>query len=641
MCGIVGVFDRRGIEPVRDVEIVGRMADALAHRGPDDRGTWADPAGVAFGHRRLSIIDLSPLGRQPMRSASGRYTIAFNGEIYNFAELRKELIASGQQFRGRSDTEVMLAAFEQHGFVDALPHLRGMFAMAVWDGVERRLFLARDRMGEKPLYYGWIDEGRTLVLGSELKALMAHPRFDARVDRASLISFIRHGYVPAPHSIFQGVHKLPPGTWTSFAIDRPDTAPAPYYSLIEVAEQGISVPARIDLDEAADRLESSLRDAIREQMVADVPVGAFLSGGLDSSTVVALMQAQSSRPVRTFSIGFHEGSHDEAPYARKIAAHLGTDHKEVYVSPADALAVIPALPEIYDEPFADSSQIPTVLVSRIARADVTVSLSGDGGDELLSGYPRYRLLRRLTALMRVPGRDLASRQVHRLLTALDDGRDHPSKLQGRIARARRLTAAASSRDPDELYALMLCTCFEPERFVREATERRGLLPLSSDILRHGNVTERAMLADGLEYLPDDILVKVDRAAMSVGLETRIPMLDPRVVATAWQLPYDSKVRGRAGKPVLARVLSRYVPRSLFDRPKMGFMVPMPAWLRGPLRDWASSLLDEERLRRDGYLDATQVHRRWQAHLAGYGDWYATIWNVLMWQAWHERYRPRS
>jgi asparagine synthase (glutamine-hydrolysing) len=635
MCGIAGYFDRRGIELARGREVAGRMADAIAHRGPDDHGAWADAAGVAFGHRRLSILDLSPLGHQPMQSASGRYTVVFNGEIYNFEALRNDLERRGCRFRGRSDTEVLLAACEEHGVSNTLPKLRGMFAFAMWDASDRRLHLARDRIGEKPLYYGWIDGGRVLVFGSELKALRAHPAFDARISRRALTSFMRYGYVPAPSSIYDGICKLPAGSWVSFGMSPPDPPTSTYYSLVDVAERGVASARAISLDEAADRLDVALHRAVREQMVADVPVGAFLSGGLDSSTVVAVMQAESTRPVRTFSIGFREKTYDEAPFAKRIAAHLGTDHVEVYVTPAEALAVIPELPRIYDEPFADSSQIPTVLVSRIARSQVTVSLSGDGGDELLGGYPRYELLRRLARLMSLPGRRLAAAGVHRLLGMLDDRTGQPSRFQRRIDWARRLTALASARDAAEIHALLMSFSFDAGRIVLGGAEDRGVFPLSPDILSAGNITERAMLADALQYLPDDILVKVDRAAMSTSLETRVPMLDPGFVEAAWSLPYDAKVRAPQAKVALGHLLARYVPRELFERPKKGFAVPVSAWLRGPLFDWAVALLDEKRVRDEGYLDAALVRRRWEIHLAGIGDWSSTLWNILMWQAWYE------
>ena len=636
MCGIVGIYSPDGLALDAATGTVGAMARAIAHRGPDDHGAWLDaPAGIALGHRRLSIIDLSPLGHQPMTSGSGRYVITFNGEIYNYRELRAELEERGLGFRGQSDTEVMLGAFEAFGVPGALARMRGMFAFGLWDRDERALYLARDRLGEKPLFYGWLDGGRQLAFGSELKALRAHRGFDATIDRGALVKFMRHGFVPGPRSIYQGVAKVPPGTWMRFAADDRAPEPTPYFSLRALAEEGVARTLRVDATEAADRLEAELARAVREQMVSDVPLGAFLSGGIDSSTIVALMQAASTRPVKTFTIGFADSGYDEAPHARAVARHLGTEHTEVPVTPREALAVIPRLPTMYDEPFADSSQVPTFLVSQVARAHVTVALTGDAGDELLGGYARYTITRRIARLLAVPGRRAAAEAVHRLLTALRRPGPEPDRFQRRIDWARRRTEAARAATVDEFYARFMSLTLEPTSIVPGVAEPRGTLPLAPDVLPAGNVIERAMLADGLQYLPDDILVKVDRAAMAVSLETRVPMLDPGVIALAWRLPFAAKVRGEVGKAVLRSVLARYVPPRLFDRPKMGFAVPIAQWLRGPLRDWAESLLAEDRLRREGFLDPIAVRRRWSAYLAGVRDWHSVLWNVLMWQAWIE------
>ena len=634
MCGVVGIFAPGGLALDGGTARVTAMARAIAHRGPDDHGAWVDgAAGIALGHRRLSIIDLSPLGHQPMASGSGRYMVVFNGEIYNYRELRDQLEARGHAFRGQSDTEVMLGAFDAWGIAGALARLRGMFALGLWDKEDRALVLARDRMGEKPLFYGWLDGGRQLAFASELKALRAHPAFDRPIDRGALTKFMRHGFVPGPRSIYDGVAKVPPGTWLRIT-DRDRTpAPVPYFSLRALAEEGVARPLRVDATEAADRLEAELARAVRDQMVADVPLGAFLSGGVDSSTIVALMQAASVRPVKTFTIGFADVGYDEAPHARAVARHLGTDHTEVPVTPREALDVIPRLPAIYDEPFADSSQVPTFLVSQVARAHVTVALTGDAGDELFGGYARYTITRRVARALALPGRRAAAEGVHRVLGHLRRPGPAPDRAQRLIDWAMRRTEAARSIDVDEFYARFMSLSLRPTMIVPGVDEPPGTLPLAKDVLAQGNIIERAMLADALQYLPDDILVKVDRAAMAVSLETRVPMLDPGVIALAWRLPFATKVRGETGKAVLRDVLARYVPPRLFARPKMGFAVPIAQWLRGPLREWAESLLAEDRLAREGFLDVTEIRRRWSAYLAGVRDWHSVLWNVLMWQAW--------
>jgi asparagine synthase (glutamine-hydrolysing) len=642
MCGVVGLFAPDGLAVDGGAGMVTAMARSLAHRGPDDHGAWIDAAaGVALGHRRLSIIDISPLGHQPMTSGSGRYVVTFNGEIYNYRELRAQLEDRGQAFRGQSDTEVMLGAFDAFGIAGALVRMRGMFAIGLWDKQERALVLARDRLGEKPLFYGWLGGDRQLAFGSELKALRAHPGFDRPIDRGALVKFMRHGFVPGPRSIYEGVAKVPPGTWLRFTAAERAPAPVPYFSLRALAEEGVARPLRIDAVEAADRLEAELGRAVRDQMVADVPLGTFLSGGIDSSTIVALMQAASARPVKTFTIGFADSGYDEAPHARAVAQHLGTDHTEVPVTPREALAVIPRLPSMYDEPFADSSQVPTFLVAQVARRHVTVALTGDAGDELLGGYARYPITRRVARALALPGRHAAAEGAHRLLSALRRPSTAPGPLQRRLDWAIRRTELARAVDADAFYARFMSLSLRPTQLVPGVAEPAGTLPLAKDVLAAGNVIERAMLADGLQYLPDDILVKVDRAAMAVSLETRVPMLDPGVIALAWRLPFACKVRGDVGKAVLRDVLARYVPPRLFTRPKMGFAVPIAQWLRGPLRDWAESLLAEDRLAREGFLDASEVRRRWSSYLAGVRDWHSVLWNVLMWQAWIEEVAARG
>ncbi len=602
------------------------MANALQHRGPDDSGAWADAgAGVAFGFRRLAILDLSPAGHQPMASASRRYVIAFNGEVYNFREMRVELEGAGRSFSGHSDTEVILAAVEAWGLEAALRRFIGMFAIALWDRRERRLTLVRDRLGIKPLYYGW--SGGALLWGSELKALRAYPGFCGEIDRGALCLHLRHSNIPAPHSIYRNIFKLPPGCFLTFDWPNPQPGarePVAYWSARRVTEEGAADLFPGDEAEAADRLESLLREAVRLRMIADVPLGAFLSGGIDSSTVVAMMQSQSARPVKTFSIGFPEAGYDEAPYARAVAARLGTEHHELYVTPREALEVIPRLPEIFDEPFSDSSQIPTYLVSRLTRGEVTVALSGDGGDELFCGYGRYASA---VSIWRVLGR--IPLPLRRAAGALLPGR------RGKIRRGILGTPTAEA-----LYRRLISHWKDPAALVPGAVEpstaaaRLGETPGALAFPRH------MMLADLLCYLPDDILTKVDRASMAVGLEARVPLLDHRVVEFAARLPLSMKMRGGRGKWILRQVLGRYLPQELTERPKKGFGVPMGQWLRGPLRDWAGDLLSGERLRREGYFDPAPIRRMWADHLSGAGDSNYYLWDVLMFQAWLQTWHSR-
>ena len=643
MCGIAGCWEGGGAPADALAARARAMADALAHRGPDDRGAWVDAAaGVALGFRRLSILDLSPQGHQPMASADGRYTVVFNGEIYNFAELRDGLERAGAApaWRGHSDTEIMLAAISHWGVEGALERMTGMFAIALWDARERALHLVRDRMGEKPLYYG--VTGRTLLFGSELKALRAHPAFAGEIDRASVAALMRFAYVPAPRSILRGIRKLPAGTIVSFRSPADAAAARPYWTLRGAIERGIERPFAGSEGEAADELEGLLRGAIARQMVADVPLGAFLSGGVDSSTVVALMQAQSARPVKTFTIGFHEDDYNEAPYAKAVAAHLGTDHTELYLSPGEAMSVIPDLPRFYDEPFADSSQVPTYLVSRLARTGVTVSLSGDGGDELFGGYNRYfwgaSIWRRLGWMPRGARRAAAGALTAVSPPAWDRVFEAASPVLPASARQpaagdklHKLARAIDVANPEELYAVLVSHWSE-STLVDDARLEFDL-PLD----RLATAPERMMACDAATYLPDDILVKVDRATMAVSLESRIPLLDHRVVEFAWRLPLELKLRDGAGKWLLRQVLHRHVPRALIDRQKMGFSLPLDAWLRGPLREWAETLLDERRLMREGFLDPKPIRARWQEHLSGRRNWQHPLWIVLMFQAWLEAY----
>ncbi|RLJ67990.1 asparagine synthase (glutamine-hydrolyzing) [Sulfurisoma sediminicola] len=649
MCGIAGYFQLSNAAAA-DASAARAMADRIVTRGPDDAGSWAE-GPVALAHRRLSILDLSPAGHQPMHSACGRYVIVFNGEIYNWRDMRAAVEGEPyfaecvRAWRGHSDTEVILAAVACWGFEAALQRMVGMFAIALWDRRERALFLARDRLGEKPLYYGRF--GRTLLFGSELKALRAHRDFRADIDRDALALLMRHNYIPAPYSIYRGVRKLPPASYLRVGADGAETLRS-YWSAQEIAARGQA--ERFEGDDAAaiDELERVLSRSIREQMVADVPLGAFLSGGIDSSTVVALMQAQSVQPVRTFSIGFHEEGYNEAQHAREVARHLGTEHTELYVTPQQAQAVIPRLPDLYDEPFADSSQIPTFLVAELARRHVTVSLSGDGGDELFAGYNRYFFAGELwRGIARVPRplRALSARSIHafspRTLDAL--ARWTRPLLPRRLRHANagdklhKLADILGHNGLATIYRDLVSHWKEPAELVLGATEPPTALTDPARRIVLPDIVSTMMCLDTVSYLPDDILVKVDRAAMGVSLETRVPLLDHRVVEFAWRLPMSLKVRGGDGKWILRQLLYRHVPRTLVERPKMGFGVPIDAWLRGPLRDWAESLLAEDRLRREGYFDPQQVREKWREHLSGGRNWQYLLWDVLMFQAWLERH----
>lgn len=653
MCGFAGMMGGDWREADAST-LLGAMARTLVHRGPDDEGLWSDAAArIGLAHRRLAVVDLSAAGHQPMGSHGGRFMLAYNGEIYNHLALRQELERAGgaPPWRGHSDTETLLAGFEHWGVAATLPHLSGMFAMAVWDRQQRRLWLARDRLGEKPLYYGWQGSGAaaTFLFGSELRALRSHPVFSASIDREALALYMRHSAVPGCHAIHQGIHKLAPGSLLSLSLDKPAPAIQCWWSGAAVAERGVAEPFDGTDTEAVDTLEALLTRAVGQQMVADVPLGAFLSGGVDSSTVVALMQAQSSRPVRTCSIGFREAGYDEAAHAKAVARHLGTEHTELYVTAAQAQAVVARLPAIYDEPFADPSQIPTFLVSELARRDVTVSLSGDGGDELFAGYNRHRLTAdwwpSLSALP-TPLRRAAAWAALKIAPGTLDRLAHGLRLgQGDARLGEKLHKAAglaTSRSVDDLYLGLISQWSDPASVVIGATEACDPLGRPWPELAGLSDVQRMMALDMLGYLPDDILAKVDRAAMAVSLETRVPLLDPDVVAFAWRLPMSMKLRreGRrtTTKWALRQVLYRHVPRALIERPKMGFGVPIGAWLRGPLREWAEALLEPSRLRREGFFEPAPVRHAWDEHLGGRRDRQYPLWCVLMFQAWLEANR---
>jgi asparagine synthase (glutamine-hydrolysing) len=622
MCGIAGFLDRSGtLSGDSLAPILARMTGAIRHRGPDDEGFWVDPATrVALGHRRLSILDLSPEGHQPMVSPDQRYIIVFNGEIYNFLEIKSTLEQAGFRFRGGSDTEVMLAAFSAWGVEKSVRLFNGMFAFALWDRQERTLWLSRDRLGKKPLYYGWM--GRSFLFGSELKALRAHPEFQGEIDSGALALYLRFSYIPSPYSIYRGIAKLPAGTLLAIHSDdsKPQVGPVPYWSAKEAAETGLANTFRGSYAEAQGEMERLLLDAVKLRMIADVPLGAFLSGGIDSSLVVALMQKASRVPVRTFTIGFPETTHDESRHARAIAGHLKCDHTELYTTPDEARAVIPRLPEIYDEPFADPSQIPTYLVSALTRRQVTVSLSGDGGDELFGGYGVY--------FSNLRFRDKYAGLPRSLRSALAAGLRPFSN-----ERAVRLAHALPFSRDEQIHHSRISRWTEPCTVLPGAIEPATAFDDPSRYIAAPTFIERMMYLDTVTYLPDDILVKVDRASMAVSLEARCPLLDYRVFEFAWSLPLEMKVHGTQGKRILRDLLYRLVPRELIDRPKQGFDVPLSEWLRGPLRDWGEDLLNEKRLRQEGWLRPDTVRRSWQQHLSGAEENRDKLWTILMFQAW--------
>ncbi|GAX92058.1 asparagine synthase (glutamine-hydrolyzing) [Effusibacillus lacus] len=649
MCGIAGfisIQSRLTTDELQQQAI--KMGESIVHRGPDDSGIWVDAeAGIALAHRRLSIVDLSPEGHQPMVSPSGRYVIVFNGEIYNFCILREELQRSGYSFRGHSDTEVMLAAIEQFGVEPAIKKFVGMFAFALWDRQERMLILGRDRMGEKPLFYGRI--GNSFMFASELKALRNHPDFRSEIDRKALALYMRHNYIPAPYSIYRGIFKLLPGTILTFRSMFPDSelTPVPFWTVREAAEKGVENLFGGSESEAVNRLDQLLRDSVGQQMVADVPLGAFLSGGIDSSTVVAVMQSLSRQPVKTFTIGFHEEGYNEAEHAKAVARHLGTDHTELYVSLEQAMDVIPRLPVLYDEPFSDSSQIPTFLVSQLARQHVTVSLSGDGGDELFGGYNRYFWGRNIWSKIGSipkPFRQLAARGLtvlspqtwNSLYAAVAPLVPNRFKLQLPGDKLHKLADILAVESPEAMYRDLVSHWKNPTAVVLDTVEPKTVLNEQQSWAHLPDFTQRMMYLDMMTYLPDDILVKVDRASMGVSLESRVPMLDHRIVEFAWTLPLAMKIRNDQGKWLLRQVLYKYVPKELIERPKMGFGVPIDTWLRGPLRQWAEQLLDEERLRREGFFNPVPIRQKWAEHQSGKRNWQYYLWDVLMFQAWLEQ-----
>jgi asparagine synthase (glutamine-hydrolysing) len=625
MCGLTGFFQGDVFSSANIVQrTLENMTDAIRHRGPDSEGFWYElNYQVALGHRRLAILDLTESGHQPMLSDDDRYVIAFNGEIYNHLEIRQEIESAIPTiiWKGHSDTETLLKAIQVFGWEETLQKLVGMFAIALWDQWEKELTLARDRMGEKPLYWGW--SGETLLFGSELKALKAHPVFNAAIDRDSLALLLRYNYIPAPYSIYCGIEKLLPGYFVKIKIGqtREDVSPISYWSLKETVEKGVSAPFTGSGAEAIDLLEHTIKQSLAGQMAADVPLGAFLSGGVDSSAIVALMQAESKQPIKTFAIGFDEPGYNEAEYAKAVAEHLGTEHTEFYVTAKDALEVVPLLSTTFCEPFADSSQIPTYLVSKMAKQHVTVALSGDAGDELFGGYNTYQLLPKIWKIISpLPA------PVRRLASKLLSGLPMPEKLV-------KLVEVLPVKDRAEFYNLVASHWKNSEQLVIGAKKATTALTDKSQWSNVDSFEEWMMSIDAQQYMVDDILVKVDRAAMANSLEVRVPMLDHRVVKLAWQLPLDMKIRDKSGKWVLREVLYKYVPKELIERPKKGFSIPLAQWLRGPLREWAEPLLAEKRLTEEGYFYPDKIRKAWKEHLEGHKDNSSKLWSILMFQSW--------
>ena len=655
MCGLTGFWQSKNFSKSAASAIALQMADHIVHRGPDDSGVWVDEdSGIALAHRRLAIVDLSPAGHQPMVSGSERFVMVFNGEIYNHLGLRDELekipstslSKGGINWKGHSDTETLLAGFEAWGIEATLKKTIGMFAIALWDKQEKVLTLARDRMGEKPLYYGF--QNNTFMFGSELKALKAHPDFVGDIDRDVICLYLRHCYIPAPYSIYKGLHKLLPGTYLQIPLTQdfnPLTTltPTPYWCLEEVAKKGLAQPFIGSETDAIAALDAQLKQSIGLQMMADVPLGAFLSGGIDSSAIVALMQAQSKRPVKTFSIGFTEAAYNEAHYAKAVAMHLNTDHTELYVSPADCVQVIPRLGSMYDEPFADSSQIPTFLVAQMASKQVTVSLSGDAGDELFCGYNRYLLADKWNKVAKVPFG--LRRNAGRLINKVGPARWEsifkqaakiatlPNNMHEKIGKLA--TQLESANHPEDLYYSLVSQIAYPEQLVITTTEPESWLTKTGLNQSFSDPKLHMMYLDAMTYLPDDILVKVDRAAMAASLETRVPFLDQNIIELAWSLPMSMKLRDGQTKWLLRQVLYQYVPKQLIERPKAGFGIPLGEWLRGPLREWVEGLLNEPRLQQEGFFKGSLVQELWQEHLSGKHNHQILLWNVLMFQAWLE------
>lgn len=639
MCGIAGFIDfKKRTNNAGLFETTKKMTDSIVHRGPDDEGIWTDEQnGIALGFRRLAILDLSPTGAQPMKSDDGRFVIIFNGEIYNFLELREELEKKEYKFKGHSDTEVMLAAFAEWGIEPTLKKLNGMFAIALWDKQRRELILMRDRIGKKPLYYGLI--GDTFFFGSELKTFRAHPKFETEVNRNSLALYLKFGYVPSPHSIYKNIFKVSPGKLIKIAPEKREISEQKtYWSVEDAAKAGIENQFETTETEILKELEDLLIDATKRRMISDVPLGAFLSGGIDSSIVVALMQSISPNKVKTFSIGFKQGEYNEAEHAKAVAEYLGTAHQELYVTPQETQAVIPNLGKIYDEPFSDSSQIPTLLVSELARQKVTVALSGDGGDEFFGGYGRYFRVNDLwNKLQKVPAplRGILSSVACLGSSFAELVLPNEDTRRGSLGqKLNLLSELMPSAEPESLYTNFIATWQYPEKVIANSNK---IKPDSfSGFSNTLNPIQLMMLWDAKQYLPDDILVKVDRASMAVSLEVRSPLLDYRVAEFAWRVPFNMKIKNGDGKYLLKELLYKYVPREIVERPKMGFDVPIDEWLRGSLKDWAENLIDEKRLKNEGFFNPAPITKKWLEHQSGKRNNQQSLWTILMFQAWLEQ-----
>lgn len=648
MCGIVGFLGGENYSGAGGVQnILKNMSNAIVSRGPDDCGLWSDNTSVGLAHRRLSILDLSPAGHQPMHSFSERFVMVYNGEIYNHLDLRNELKESGRniEWKGHSDTETLLSGFAIWGIKQTINRCVGMFAFAVWDKYKKQLTLGRDRIGEKPLYFGWQGSGSSssFLFSSELKSLKYHPAFSGDINRDALSLLMRHNYIPAPHSIYQGIHKLLPGYLMTVSIKNKKPIYYQYWSLAQKASTQINNPFTGTDEEAKNMLEEMIASAVKKQMISDVPLGAFLSGGVDSSIIVALMQSQSSKPIKTFSIGFDEKNYNEANYAKAVANHLDTDHTELYVDSQQALNVIPKLNSLYCEPFADSSQIPTFLVSELAKKKVSVCLTGDGGDEVFGGYNRYILTSNLwNKISKIPilMRKSLSTGINSIspsgwnmaLNSLQQFFPDKYKMNNIGEKLHKGSRVLASKSVDELY-FGLVSNWNPKEIIIGANEPKTILAIDNPEFENFDNIQKMMVKDTLTYLPDDIQVKVDRATMGVSLEGRAPFLDHRLIEFSWSLPLHLKIRNGTGKWLLRQVLYRHVPKSLIERPKMGFGIPIDSWLRGPLRDWAEDLLDENRLLQEGYFNPRPIRKRWEEHLSGKFNWQNELWGILIFQSW--------
>jgi asparagine synthase (glutamine-hydrolysing) len=642
MCGFVGVMSKN--KAMLNYNVLKSMINTIDHRGPDDSGFWSNQnAGISLGHRRLSILDLSSAGYQPMRSPSGHYILVFNGEIYNHLEIRNLL--GKHSWIGTSDTETLLTAIENWGIHKTIEICIGMFAFAIWDNKKQELILGRDRMGEKPIYYGWQSKNNIscFLFGSELKALKNHPSFLSKINRQALSLFMQYSYVPTPYSIYQNVFKLKPGHLLKVSLDKQEPTIEPYWSFMDVAKSSYVSKLYESKDNVVDKLESLLKSVIKQKMVADVPVGAFLSGGVDSSTIAAIMQSQSNIPINTFTIGFTEKIYNEATQAKAIANYLGTKHTELYVTPQQALEVIPDLPNLYCEPFADSSQIPTFLVSKLAREKVKVAITGDAGDELFGGYNRYVLTKKFwrkisntpvwaRSFIASSIKSLSPNSWNIMANSIQSLTPRSLRLNNLGEKLHKAAKAMTAEKYDDFYLDLVTHC-NPEEIVIGNFKQRAFFDFTQSDFTLFDDVEKMMIADTMSYLPDDILVKVDRASMAVSLESRIPFLDHRVVDFAWRVPQSMKINKFTSKWILREILYKHVPKHLTQQPKMGFSVPIDSWLRGPLKDWAETLLDENRLTQEGFFHPEPIRNKWLEHLSGKKNWQHFLWNVLMFQSW--------